>query len=169
MQVCKWSSQLHINCCKKFIYDFIRTWFGLSDDVFGLKVSNWSIQRCYFIIYVHSWFCRVFIFSLSSYAPNTLHFWFYIFCTIPSIFQQNQQLLFAPLATNQYYESREVAVTEVEKTIGELGSLFKRLATMITEQGVSSNKDYLMLYYNPSLILLHLFIYLFFYLFYFWI
>ena len=48
--------------------------------------------------------------------------------------------MFAPLATNQYYESREVAVTEVEKTIGELGSLFKRLATMISEQQVSSKK-----------------------------
>lgn len=48
--------------------------------------------------------------------------------------QQNQQLMFAPLAVNQYYESREIAVTEVEKTIGELGNLFKRLATMISEQ-----------------------------------
>lgn len=48
--------------------------------------------------------------------------------------QQSQQLMFAPLATNQYYESREVAVTEVESTIAELGSLFKRLATMISEQ-----------------------------------
>ena len=54
--------------------------------------------------------------------------------------------MFAPLATNQYYESREVAVTEVEKTIGELGSLFKRLATMISEQQVSSKRNYFLLY-----------------------
>ena len=54
--------------------------------------------------------------------------------------------MFAPLATNQYFESREVAVTEVEKTIGELGSLFKRLATMISEQQVSSKKNYFLLY-----------------------
>lgn len=48
--------------------------------------------------------------------------------------QQSQQLLLAPPAASQYYESREIAVTEVEKTIGELGTLFKRLATMISEQ-----------------------------------
>lgn len=48
--------------------------------------------------------------------------------------QQQQQLLLAPPASVQYYESREQAVTEVEKTIGELGTLFKRLATMIAEQ-----------------------------------
>eukprot|EP01041_Mallomonas_annulata_P008218 gene8218-16895_t len=47
---------------------------------------------------------------------------------------QQQQLLLAPPATQQYFEAREQAVTEVEKTIGELGQLFKRLATMITEQ-----------------------------------
>lgn len=47
---------------------------------------------------------------------------------------QQQQLLLAPPANNQYYEAREQAVTEVEKTIGELGTLFKRLATMIAEQ-----------------------------------
>jgi syntaxin 5 len=48
---------------------------------------------------------------------------------------QQQQLLLEPLSTdNQYYESRETAVTEVEKTIGELGQLFKRLATMIQSQ-----------------------------------
>lgn len=45
-----------------------------------------------------------------------------------------QQLLLAPPAAAMYYESREKAVTEVEKTIGELGTLFKRLATMISEQ-----------------------------------
>eukprot|EP00596_Hydrurales_sp_CCMP1899_P004278 CAMPEP_0119035092 /NCGR_PEP_ID=MMETSP1177-20130426/2058_1 /TAXON_ID=2985 /ORGANISM="Ochromonas sp, Strain CCMP1899" /LENGTH=237 /DNA_ID=CAMNT_0006992993 /DNA_START=426 /DNA_END=1135 /DNA_ORIENTATION=+ len=48
--------------------------------------------------------------------------------------QQSQQFLLAPPAASQYYESREIAVTEVEKTIGELGNLFKRLSTMISEQ-----------------------------------
>ena len=48
--------------------------------------------------------------------------------------QQNQQMMFAPLAVNQYYESRVVAVTEVEKTIGELGAIFKKLSDMILEQ-----------------------------------
>ena len=67
--------------------------------------------------------------------------------------------MFAPLATNQYYESREVAVTEVEKTIGELGSLFKRLATMISEQQVSSKKKlfFIILRLLTSLIVSHLF------------
>lgn len=45
-----------------------------------------------------------------------------------------QQLLLAPPQATYYYESREQAVTEVEKTISELGQLFKRLATMISEQ-----------------------------------
>jgi syntaxin 5 len=46
-----------------------------------------------------------------------------------------QQLLLAPPnATQQYYEAREVAVNEVEKTIGELGQIFQRLASMISEQ-----------------------------------
>jgi len=45
-----------------------------------------------------------------------------------------QQLLLAPPATQQYFESREQAVTEVEKTIGELGKLYRRLAAMISEQ-----------------------------------
>ena len=45
-----------------------------------------------------------------------------------------QQLLVSPVVSQQYYEAREQAVTEVEKTIHELGSLFKRLATMISEQ-----------------------------------
>jgi syntaxin 5 len=53
--------------------------------------------------------------------------------TNPNQFQQ-QQLLFVPQANEQYYESRHEAVTEVEKTIGELGSLFKRLAEMIQDQ-----------------------------------
>mmetsp|Transcript_5291 Transcript_5291/g.5435 ORF Transcript_5291/g.5435 Transcript_5291/m.5435 type:complete len:342 (+) Transcript_5291:187-1212(+) len=48
--------------------------------------------------------------------------------------QYSQQLLLAPPATQQYFEQREQAVTDIEKTIGELGTLFKRLATMITEQ-----------------------------------
>lgn len=48
--------------------------------------------------------------------------------------QQQQQLLLAPIAESQYYDSREQAVSEVERTIGELGQLFKRLATMISEQ-----------------------------------
>lgn len=48
--------------------------------------------------------------------------------------QQQQQLLLAPPASMQYYESREVAVNEVEKTIGELGTLFKRLGAMLAEQ-----------------------------------
>lgn len=51
-----------------------------------------------------------------------------------SSLQQQQQLLLAPPASMQYYESREVAVNEVEKTIGELGQLFKRLGGMIMEQ-----------------------------------
>ena len=34
-----------------------------------------------------------------------------------------QQLLLAPPTASMYYESREKAVTEVEKTIGELGTL----------------------------------------------
>lgn len=45
-----------------------------------------------------------------------------------------QQFLLAPIAETQYYDQREKAVSEVEKTIGELGTLFKRLATMISEQ-----------------------------------
>ena len=48
--------------------------------------------------------------------------------------QSHQQLLLAPIAETQYYDQREKAVSEVEKTIGELGTLFKRLATMISEQ-----------------------------------
>lgn len=48
--------------------------------------------------------------------------------------QEQQQLLLEPIGNSQYYEAREQAVTEVEKTIGELGTLFKRLATMISEQ-----------------------------------
>jgi hypothetical protein len=47
---------------------------------------------------------------------------------------QQQQLLLDPIAENQYFDARERAVTEVEKTIGELGGLFNRLATMISEQ-----------------------------------
>jgi syntaxin 5 len=49
--------------------------------------------------------------------------------------QSQQQLLLEPITANsQYYDAREKAVSEVEKTIGELGMLFKRLATMISEQ-----------------------------------
>jgi syntaxin 5 len=48
--------------------------------------------------------------------------------------QQQQQLLLAPPASLQYFEGREVAVSEVEKTIGELGTLFRRLGAMIMEQ-----------------------------------
>ena len=47
---------------------------------------------------------------------------------------RQQDLLLAPPQASQYYEAREEAVTEVEKTINELGTLFKRLATMISEQ-----------------------------------
>ena len=47
---------------------------------------------------------------------------------------QQQQLLLAPPATQQYFEAREQAVSEVEVTISELGKLYKRLATMISEQ-----------------------------------
>lgn len=47
---------------------------------------------------------------------------------------QYQSQLLAPPQASQYYEHREQAVTEVEKTIAELGTLFKRLATMISEQ-----------------------------------
>ena len=64
--------------------------------------------------------------------------------------------MFAPLATNQYYENREVAVTEVEKTIGELGSLFKRLATMLSEQQVKESDFFIILsYINYILYLLY--------------
>ena len=87
-----------------------------------------------------------FYFVLCSQHALFFAFDFTYFVQFYIIFQQNQQLLFAPLATNQYYESREVAVTEVEKTIGELGSLFKRLATMISEQQVSSKKNYFLFY-----------------------
>lgn len=48
--------------------------------------------------------------------------------------QSNQKLLFAPLKVNQYYESRETAINEVEKTIHEFGQLFVRLTSMISEQ-----------------------------------
>ncbi len=48
--------------------------------------------------------------------------------------QQQQQLLLEPIQNVEYYDAREQAVTEVEKTIGELGTLFKRLATMLQEQ-----------------------------------
>ena len=47
---------------------------------------------------------------------------------------EEQQLLLNPLQNDQYYDKREKAVTEVEQTIGELGQLFNRLATMISEQ-----------------------------------
>mmetsp|Transcript_28416 Transcript_28416/g.47749 ORF Transcript_28416/g.47749 Transcript_28416/m.47749 type:complete len:168 (+) Transcript_28416:1-504(+) len=47
---------------------------------------------------------------------------------------EQQQLLLDPVAESQYFDQREKAVTEVEKTIGELGNLFNRLATMIAEQ-----------------------------------
>jgi len=57
------------------------------------------------------------------------------FDSTPTPFQYNQQqLLLAPVASQDYYQGREQAVNEVEKTIHELGSLFKRLATMISEQ-----------------------------------
>lgn len=46
-----------------------------------------------------------------------------------------QQLLVSPPSVEgQYYDSRERAVTEVEKTIVELGTIFQRLSTMISEQ-----------------------------------
>ena len=48
--------------------------------------------------------------------------------------QSNQTLLFAPLKVNQYYESRETAINEVEKTINDFGLLFKKLANMINQQ-----------------------------------
>ena len=47
---------------------------------------------------------------------------------------QEQQLLLDPIAESKYFDARERAVTEVERTIGELGNLFNRLATMISEQ-----------------------------------
>jgi syntaxin 5 len=48
---------------------------------------------------------------------------------------EHQQLLLDPIgAESQYFDARERAVTEVERTIGELGSLFNRLALMISEQ-----------------------------------
>jgi syntaxin 5 len=48
--------------------------------------------------------------------------------------QSNQKLLVAPLKVNQYYESRETAINEVEKTIHEFGQLFEQLLSMISEQ-----------------------------------
>jgi len=46
-----------------------------------------------------------------------------------------QQLLLAPPTENlQYYASREQAVDEVQKTIHELGTIFHRLASMISQQ-----------------------------------
>lgn len=48
--------------------------------------------------------------------------------------QPTQMMLLAPPAEVQYYDQRQQAVTEVEKTIGELGTLFKRLSAMISEQ-----------------------------------
>ena len=53
---------------------------------------------------------------------------------MPSMQMQQQELLLAPVASQEYYQGRQQAVNEVEKTIGELGSLFNRLATMIHEQ-----------------------------------
>jgi len=47
---------------------------------------------------------------------------------------QEQRLLLAPPTQSRYYEEREGAVQEVEKTIVELGSLFQRLTGMIHEQ-----------------------------------
>lgn len=47
--------------------------------------------------------------------------------------ESEMQMLLAP--PTQYFEARERAVNEVESTIVELGSLFKRLTTMIQEQG----------------------------------
>ena len=44
-------------------------------------------------------------------------------------------MLLAPPAQTEYFESRELAATEVEKTISELGTIFKRLSTMIQQQG----------------------------------
>jgi len=43
------------------------------------------------------------------------------------------QLLLAP--PTQYFEARERAVNEVESTIAELGTLFKRITAMVQEQG----------------------------------
>lgn len=48
--------------------------------------------------------------------------------------QSHQKLHFAPLKINQYYDSRETAINEVEKTIHEFGQLFVRLTSMISEQ-----------------------------------
>lgn len=56
------------------------------------------------------------------------------FFTSSNMEQQQQQLLLDPIAETQYFDAREKAVTEVEKTIGELGTLFTRLSTMISEQ-----------------------------------
>lgn len=47
---------------------------------------------------------------------------------------QTQTMLLAPPSEVQYYDQRQQAVTEVEKTIAELGTLFKRLSSMISEQ-----------------------------------
>lgn len=47
---------------------------------------------------------------------------------------QRGLLLVAPSADTAYYDSRERAVNEVEKTIAELGNIFQRLSSMISEQ-----------------------------------
>jgi len=48
--------------------------------------------------------------------------------------EMQQLLVVPPSAELQYYESREKAVSEVEQTIGELGTIFQRLAGMIAQQ-----------------------------------
>jgi hypothetical protein len=49
-----------------------------------------------------------------------------------TIAQQEQMLLLAP--PTQYHDERVKAADEIESTIGELGTLFKRLTSMIHEQ-----------------------------------
>ena len=54
-----------------------------------------------------------------------------------NIASQQQQLLLAPTPQNStYFESRQTEAVEVEKSILELGTLFNRLSTMVSEQQV---------------------------------
>lgn len=48
--------------------------------------------------------------------------------------QQQQQLALVP-AQDQYLQSRQEALQNVEHTIAELGGIFQQLATMVAEQG----------------------------------
>lgn len=50
--------------------------------------------------------------------------------------QQQQLLISPPLSSQQYYQNREEAVLNIQQSIEELGSLFKNLSSVISEQQV---------------------------------